>query len=102
MEARIELSTGDAIDLAPGAKVRVFLDTDPLAPLDATLSDLPYAAEPLPDGTLAFTLKAQLAQEEALPRIGARGTAQIFGQTHPLWFVVFRRPIAAARQALGI
>ncbi|MEL7278404.1 MAG: HlyD family efflux transporter periplasmic adaptor subunit, partial [Pseudomonadota bacterium] len=102
IEARIELFTGDAIALEAGARVRIFLDTDPLNPLDAQLSDLAYAAEPTPDGSLAFTLKAQLDEDAALPRIGARGTAQIFGETHPLWFVVFRRPIASVRQAFGI
>ena len=29
-ELRIELAVGDAIDLAPGAQVALFLDSDPL------------------------------------------------------------------------
>ena len=36
-----------------------------------------------------------------MPRIGARGTAQVFGATVPLAFFLLRRPIAFARQTLG-
>ena len=37
----------------------------------------------------------------ALPRLGIRGTAQLYGGNVPLAFALFRRPIASLRQWAG-
>jgi hypothetical protein len=99
---RILLPVRDAIVLAAGAEVRLFLDTDPLSPLDATLSHAAYQAETVPEGYSAFRLEARLNPSAAIPRIGLRGTAKLFGEQVPLAFYLLRRPLATARQVLGL
>lgn len=99
----MQLSVNDAIPLETGAKVRAFMDTNPLSPIGATLTQQGFAPALSEDGTLSFPLRADLTDHDtSLPRIGARGIAQIFGADHPLWYVLFRRPIVAIRQSLGI
>ena len=41
-------------------------------------------------------------ESQALPRIGTRGVAKIYGRTVPLGYWVFRRPITMVRQSLGV
>lgn len=93
------LLAGEA--LKNGARVRVFMDADPLRPLEATIERASYYAAPTPDGQMAYETYARLSSPYALPRIGARGVAKIYGNTAPLIFWLFRRPIAAVRQFIG-
>ncbi|SDH15909.1 GAF domain-containing protein [Pseudomonas benzenivorans] len=99
-ELRIELAVGDAIDLAPGAEVALFLDSDPLNRHAAQLQRLAYEAQPSAAGQLAYRLDASFAATP--PRIGLRGTAKLFGQRVPLALFLLRRPLAALRQSLGL
>ena len=99
----VDLPVADAIVLKPGAYVRVFLDADPLKPLDARLVKGSYHAQIQPSGALVYKLRAEFAADMSdVPRIGARGAAQVYGETTTLAFFLFRRPIAALRQQLGI
>jgi len=93
------LLAGDA--LKHGARVRVFMDADPLHPLEAKIERASYYAAPTPDGQMAYETYARISSPYALPRIGARGVAKIYGNTAPLIFWLFRRPIAAVRQFIG-
>lgn len=97
---RIDLPVGQAIRLAEGADVVLFLDNDPLNPLRGTLLRASYEAEPQPDGTLAYRLDAGL-DPDARPRLGLRGTAKIYGEDVPLFMYLFRRPLSALRQWVG-
>ncbi|WP_349573320.1 efflux RND transporter periplasmic adaptor subunit [Azotobacter salinestris] len=99
-ELRIELPVGDAIALAPGAEVALFLDSDPLHRHDARLERQAYEAQPAPGGQLAYRLDAVFAG--APPRIGLRGTAKLYGERVPLALFLLRRPLAALRQSLGL
>ena len=87
--------------LQQGARVRVFMDADPLQPLEAKIERASYYAAPTENGQMAFETYARLSSPYALPRIGARGVAKIHGDTAPLIFWLFRRPIAAVRQFIG-
>lgn len=87
--------------LKPGARVRVFMDADPLKPLEAEIERASYYAAPTPNGQMAYETYARLSSPYALPRIGARGVAKIYGDTAPLIFWLARRPIAALRQFIG-
>lgn len=100
-ELRIELPVADAVVLEPGAPVRLFLDRDPLAPVDAVLEYAGYEAEMAPSGVLSYRLIAQFAGETP-PRIGLRGTAKIQGGDVPLFLYLFRRPISTLRQWFGL
>lgn len=102
-EIRVELPVGEAIRLEPGAPVQLFLDARPLEPVAGRMTSLSYTAEQTPGGILAYELKARLDQPagEALPRVGLRGTAKVYGADVPLAFYLFRRPLAALRQHTG-
>src|SRR5690606_22533908 len=99
-ELRIELSVGDAIALQPGAEIALFLDSDPLNRRDARLQRSAYEAQTTAAGQLAYRLDAGFVA--APPRIGLRGTAKLFGDRAPLAYYLMRRPLAAARQSLGL
>ena len=99
-ELRIELPVGDAIALQPGAEVALFLDSDPLNRHDARLERSAYEAQTTAAGQLAYRLDASFV--DAPPRIGLRGTAKLFGDRAPLAYYLMRRPLAAARQSLGL
>lgn len=100
---RIEMPVADVALLKPGAEVKVFLDANPLYPLSARLVRADYQAKPHQGGRVAFRAWAEpSATLKATPRLGGRGTAQVFGQTVPLGLYLFRRPIAKARQWLGL
>ena len=47
-------------------------------------------------------LKATLDDSSRMPRIGLRGTAKIYGEKVTLFYYLARRPLAAARQFLGL
>jgi hypothetical protein len=104
VEVRIELPIADAIALAPDATVRVFLDSDPLNARRATIKRADYKAKVGNNDVLAFRVVATLEDIAAddTPRIGVRGTAQVSGDDVALGFFLFRRPITALRQWLGV
>lgn len=101
VEVAIDLGVGDAIALEPGARVRLFLDADPLKPIEASLTRMAHLATPAEDRRLVFRLSARLA-DGTVARIGTRGMAQLHGRTVPLAFQVLRRPLAALRQKIGL
>jgi multidrug resistance efflux pump len=101
VEVEARLPVADAIDLEIGGPVWLFLNIEPGRPLDATLTSVSYKAQQGPDGVLAHRVKAQLADDGQLPRIGLKGTAKLYGEQVPLAYAVFRRPMSAVRQWLG-
>lgn len=92
----------DSIPLPADASVIMFLNVKPGDPLDATLDYVNYQAELSPEGLLAFRARANFTNQSALPRIGWRGTAKIYGYDTSLYSYIFRRPYSAVRQWLGI
>lgn len=105
-EARAWLAVHDALPVADGAAVRIFLDADPLHPLDGDVIRIHHEAEDVPGsgaGGQAYRVMIALdpAAQAVAPRIGARGTARIDGDRAPLFLYLFRRPIAALRQTMG-
>jgi multidrug efflux pump subunit AcrA (membrane-fusion protein) len=101
VEIEARLPVADAIDLDIGGPVRLFLNIDPQRPRVAVLTFVSYQAQRGVDGTLAYRVKARLAEDEALPRIGLKGTAKLYGAEVPLAYAIFRRPMSAVRQWLG-
>lgn len=121
IEARAWLAVHDVLPVDDGAAVRVFLDADPLNPLNGRVVRIHHEAEETPAGMAyrvtiapdavfpAGTREEEAREEEATgarpaaaPRIGARGTARIDGDRASLFLYLFRRPVAALRQALGV
>lgn len=109
IELKIDLPIKESIVLNEGARIKIFLDSDPLNPLEATLVEASYRAQPDKRDILAYSLTAELAPSESdaadadseLPRIGVQGTAQVFSGKASLAYVIFRRPITAIRQYTG-
>ena len=101
VELDIHLGVGDALVVETGAPVELFLDIAPLEPLTGQVIRASYEATPRPDGTLAYLMKADLTTGGEPPRIGLRGTASIQGDRVPLYYYLFRRPIAVIRQTIG-
>lgn len=102
---RIDLPVADAITLSRGADVRLFLDANPLKAVTARLRHASYQAEELPGVGLIYRVIADLKpgrKDEVKPRLGLRGTAQIYGEDVFLGFYLFRKPISAVRQYFGI
>ncbi len=100
MELLIHLPLGDAIPLENGARIDLFLTVAPQVSYPALLEYASYRAEALPDGGMAYRLKARFTGARPA-RIGLAGTAKLFGAPVPLAYYLFRRPLAVARQWLG-
>lgn len=103
-EARAWLPVHDAMPLEVGAPVRLFLDVDPLTPIDGRLVHANHEAEEVPGQGMAYRVTVALdpAPGQPPPRIGLKGTARITGDRVPLVFYLFRRPLAALRQSVGL
>ncbi len=102
VEFRVDLAISDAIVLNPGARVKVFLDSSPLSPREAKLASANYRASLSASEQLVYKLYAtEESSHDSQPRIGARGTAQVFGERVSLGFYLFRRPISVLRQYTG-
>lgn len=100
-EVEAWLPVGDAIPFDSGTQLRVYLAAQPLNSLDARLRYMGYEAKSRPDNSFAYRIRATL-QGDALPRIGQKGTARIYGQRVPLVYWMLRRPWAIVRQTLGL
>jgi HlyD family secretion protein len=100
-EMKIELPVADAIALRAGGTVSLFLDGDPLRTIDGTLVRTSFRPTLTADQQLAFRSYAKFTDGQPR-RIGLRGIARVDGDTVSLWLYLFRRPIAAARQRIGL
>jgi hypothetical protein len=100
--ARIDVAVADAIVLERNAGVRMFLDASPLTSFPARLVSESYHAEPNSTQQLVYRLFAEIDGTSESLRIGARGTAQLLGSRVPLAYYLFRRPISAFRQRVGL
>lgn len=100
-ELRVDLPVRDAIPLETGSDVRFFMNISPDQPLNARLNWLAYKASESDEGQLAYSGRARFSAGEALPRIGLRGTARLYGDRAPILYYLLRRPLAALRQWVG-
>lgn len=101
-EIQIMMPVDDAISLDEGAAVKLFLRTDPLNPIAATISRTSFKAEERPGGGMYFPLKAQFDEPDQEQRIGLQGTAKVYGGTVSLFYYVFRKPLAVIRREAGL
>jgi HlyD family secretion protein/Biotin-lipoyl like len=102
LEFELDLPIADAIMLKQDAPLRVFLDADPLNPVQGALFSFSYEARQTKTGSLAYRLRGRIEGDlNKGARLGVRGTAQISGGRAPLAYYLFRRPLAAMRQWLG-
>jgi hypothetical protein len=97
---RIDLPAAEQMALPKGTRVKVWLDAQPLWAIEGKVENASYQARPTPAGTLAFAVTAKPVSSR--PRIGSRGTAQLYGRWVPLGYSILRRPISSLRQLVGI
>lgn len=104
VEIHIRLPVASALDFAVDAPITLYLTSAPQLSYRGRLTYAAYQSEAMPDGIVAYRLKADFvtdSTEQALPRLGLTGTAKLYGNWVPLAFYLFRRPLATARQWLG-
>jgi multidrug resistance efflux pump len=105
VEVEAWVAPADMIPLEPDAPVTLFLNIDPVRPVGARLRTLSYAATEQPSGLLAHRARAEIIEngedDAASPRLGLKGTARLDGDTVPLGYWLFRKPLAVARRTLG-
>lgn len=97
----IFLPVSDAIPLEKGAEVALFLNASPGAPVTARLQEIGYQARLMPDGMLAYPLRATFLPGTPPPRLGMRGIAKLHDGKVSLLYYLFRRPLASLRQTTG-
>jgi multidrug resistance efflux pump len=100
-EVEAWVSVADAGEVTPGARLTLFLNARPLSPVRATVRSVAYEPSARPDSTLAHRVRAGLEDGHERPRLGLKGTARIDGDTVPLVWWLFRKPLAAIRQFVG-
>lgn len=101
-EVEAWVSVADVGEVRIGGKLTLFLNTQPLSPVKATVRSVAYEASARPDSSIAHRVRATLAEGAAKPRLGLKGTARIDGDTVPLVWWAFRRPLATIRQFVGL
>lgn len=100
-EVEAWLPISDAVDLANGDPIVLYLQANPLSPVSAKLSYFSHEAVERPDGTYAYRIRGQLDPGQT-PRAGLKGTAKVSGRWTFLSYWLLRKPIAAIRTFLGI
>ena len=99
---RILVPVDEAAVLDSNASVRLFLDNDPLHPIWGHVVRASFAARANEGNQLSFRMDAAPDTKGSTPRLGLRGTAQVFGPPVPLAFYLFRRPLSYVRQKFGL
>lgn len=102
IEIEAWVGLADAIAVPPSADVMLVLNAEPLNPVHGNVRYIAYDAQTRPDGTTGYRLRASLVQNAPLPRLGARGTLRLKGERVTVAYWLFRRPLAAIRQFLGL
>lgn len=103
VELSINLAVADSVVLESGTRVKAFVDSDPMRPLEATVVHVDYQARVSESGVAAYHLVAALtAGDRPSPQLGVRGTAQLYGPSAPLGVFILRRPLSAIRQWIGL
>jgi multidrug resistance efflux pump len=102
VELRANLPVAEVLTLRPGARVRAFLNGDPLHPVSARVISASLEARMVEGQGLVYLVSAAFDAGQPLPRPGVRGTAQLFSDTAPLGYYLFRRPLSWLRQKVGL
>ncbi len=100
--ARVAVPVDDSIVLADDARVKLFLDSAPLHAVEARLDHASHGAEMGENNVFAFRAEARLSPDAAVPRLGVRGTAEVYGPRSSLLLYLFRRPLSYVRQHVGL
>lgn len=98
----IFLSPDDAIQLFEGGEVHMYLNAAPLESYAARITQISYETGQSPEGQPVYILKAAFDAAQDIPRVGSKGTAKLYAESVPLFYYVFRKPIAYLRKVFGL
>jgi hypothetical protein len=101
LEVEVWLPLDDAVVLKPGHEVTLYLQSEPLNPVRASLRYVSFEAQSRPDGQFAYRLRAT-PTTPTQHRVGLKGTAKISGEWTILGYWLLRKPWAIARATLGV
>lgn len=101
-EVEAWVAAADMGEVVVGAKLTLFLNTAPLSPIRAKVRSVAYESSARPDATIAHRVRAVPVESEVKPRLGLKGTARIDGDTVPLVWWLFRKPLSTIRQFVGV
>ena len=102
VEFLIWLPVKDSIIINNKAKVKIFLDINPINSLKGKVLRASYKPYLSPSEVLSYKLVSSLNENQEIPRLGLRGTAKIYGSRVTLFYYLFRKPITYMRQFIGI
>ena len=102
VEVEVQVPVADAVTISEGSRVDIFLDIDPITRYRAEVTRVPYQSAMTEAGILAYSVRATLRSDAEIPRIGLRGSARVHGPRTTLFYFLFRRPITALRQLIGV
>ena len=103
IELRIDVAVSDAISVRTPSTLRAFFDAEPMQARTGTVRHADYQARQISGDVLAYRVLAELDPAGGeLPRLGSRGTAQLYGDHVALAYYLFRRPLTALRQRFGL
>lgn len=101
VEVEAWLPLADAVRLQEGSRVQLYLQSDPLSPVQAKLRYVAHQAVERPDGVYAYRVRAALTQPTK-HRVGLKGTAKLESERTTMFYWLFRRPLTVVRTTLGI
>lgn len=101
VELEVWLNLADAVPLKAGDEAKLFLAASPLDVIEAQVRWVGYEAQPRPDGTFAYRVRASLTNKSAF-QVGAKGTARVSSERVTLAYWLFRKPLAVVRGFLLI
>jgi len=102
VEISINLPVNDALNLEAGAKVKMYLNASPFDTVEGVVTQSSYEPFLVPEGFVAYRLKADPLPGENIPRIGLKGTAKIYGAWRPFIYHVLRKPLSVLRRTVGV
>ncbi len=100
VEVEAWVAVGDAVPIAVGSPLSLYLNASPLFSLAAKVRYMSHDAVQRPDGSFAYRVRAKLISKTS-HRIGLKGTARLNGEHVPLIYWIIRRPLAVIRQTIG-
>jgi multidrug efflux pump subunit AcrA (membrane-fusion protein) len=101
VEVEAWLPLADAVTLKEGSRVQLYLQSDPLNPVQASLRYVAHQAVERPDGIYAYRVRAALTKPTK-HRVGLKGTAKLESNRTTMFYWLFRRPLTVVRTTLGI
>ncbi len=96
VELEVWVNLADAVPMQPGDEVKLFMSANPLHALQAKVRWVGHEAQPRPDGSFAYRVRAELTARSAFS-VGAKGTARLSAGTVSLAYWLFRKPLSVLR-----